>query len=54
MTSTEYKSAIAIDLANQNVNALVHALAEAKAQLDDALLKLKAAKTSIDEATTSE
>jgi hypothetical protein len=48
MTSSEYKSAIAIDLANQNVNALVHALAEAKAQLDDALAKLKAVPTSAD------
>ena len=46
MTSEQYKSAIAIDLANQNVNALVHALAEAKAQLDEALAKLKDIPTS--------
>lgn len=48
MTSSEYKSAIAIDLANQNVNALVHALAEAKAQLDEANAKLKVLPTSAD------
>jgi hypothetical protein len=34
MTSAEYKTALALDIANQNVNLLINALAEARAEID--------------------
>ena len=46
MTSNEYKSALAVDLANNNVNLLLNELAKAKEEIDALkaeVAKLKAA-----------
>jgi len=42
MTSNEYKSALAVDLANNNVNLLINELAKAKEEIDS--LKAEVAK----------
>lgn len=42
MTSNEYKSALAVDLANNNVNLLINELAKAKEEIDT--LKAEVAK----------
>jgi hypothetical protein len=42
MTSNEYKSALAVDLANNNVNLLLNELAKAKEEID--ALKAEVAK----------
>tara|TARA_R110000868_G_C10384107_1_gene719660 strand:+ start:165 stop:314 length:150 start_codon:yes stop_codon:yes gene_type:complete len=42
MTSNEYKSALAVDLANNNVNLLLNELAKAKEEIDS--LKAEVAK----------
>lgn len=34
MTAHEYKTTIAVDLANENINILINALAEARAEID--------------------
>ena len=35
MTASEYKSLLALEVANQNVNMLLNALADARAHIDD-------------------